>query len=56
MKRILIDRGVQASATTGLILTVGTLAGGHPAVAGALWVTWAGLTVWAITTARKRHA
>ncbi|WIC40234.1 hypothetical protein SEA_HOLLIDAY_39 [Gordonia phage Holliday] len=49
------DQGIQASVVTAGILAVVTAVAYSPPLL-AVWAVWAGVTVWAIYEARRKHA
>ncbi|OYD60808.1 hypothetical protein [Rhodococcus sp. OK302] len=54
MNRYIADRGVQATATSGVILGLLTVTNcSKPMLA--LWVVWAGIGAWAVSNAGRRH-
>lgn len=55
MKHYTHDRGIQASAATGVVLAVVSIVGYSPALL-AVWAVWAALTVWAVSIVARRAA
>lgn len=54
MNRYIADRGIQATATSGVILGLLTVTNySKPMLA--MWVIWAGIGAWSVNNARRRH-
>ncbi|WP_189637312.1 hypothetical protein [Rhodococcus sp. ARP2] len=54
MNAYIADRGVQATAASGVILGVLTVTA-YSTPMLAMWAIWAGIGAWSINNARRRH-